>query len=186
MNVFHRLLKSMGNLFTILRTSRLRLITWSKSNKSAISKTKEFYLRLRTLLSKMNASHMYLQGLNSSENFCNTKALIKIDDLFSSNFFKTMPEIYFNGKSQFLSYGDFSCGEQACGEMPGYPAATPSLSNLCQRGLWYIKVQRNMHKRIILILRKLLYFFLNETLVILFHNCWIPVTFKFAVSQYCW
>ena len=116
MNVFHRLLKSMGNLFTILRTSRLRLITWSKSNKSAISKTKEFYLRLRTLLSKMNASHMYLQGLNSSENFCNTKALIKIDDLFSSNFFKTMPEIYFNGKSQFLSYGDFSCGEQACGE----------------------------------------------------------------------
>ena len=52
---------------------------------------------------------------------------------------------------QNIPWGEKSCGEQACGEMPGYPTATPSLSNLCERGLWYIKVQRNMHKRIILI-----------------------------------
>ena len=119
MNVFHRLLKSMGNLFTILRTSRLRLITWSKSNKSAISKTKEFYLRLRTLLSKMNASHMYLQGLNSSENFCNTKALIKIDDLFSSNFFKTMPEIYISmGSHNFCPMATFPVANKRVAKCP--------------------------------------------------------------------
>ena len=68
--------------------------------------------------------------------------------------------------------------------MPGYPAETPSTSKTWF--IWYIKLQRNMHKRMILILRKLLYCLLDETLVILFHHYWIPVIFKIPIFIYSW